>query len=117
MYARILRKIIYIYILVIQIYTYIFVTSERQSLQSDCRKLFSSKEEKKPEGRVTAIDQQNISPLLRTFNSYLRISHISNIISTKVEIGSNRGTWEKISDQFYQCRLSVYRLINSNNIA
>lgn len=83
----------------IQIYTYIFVTSERQSLQSDCRKLFSSKEEKKPEGRVTVIDQQNISPLLRTFNSYLRISHISNIISTKdFEIGSNRprrGTWEK----------------------
>lgn len=63
---------VYIYVLVIRtdtniyIYIYIFVTSyERQSLQSDRRKLFSSKEGRKSEGR--GYRSAKLSPLFTHF--------------------------------------------------
>lgn len=98
---------IYIYVLVIRtdtnIYIYIFVTSyERQSLQSNRRKLFSSKEGRKSEGRGKSIS--------KTFATIYAFSTL--IYELVIEIVL---TVESVISAVSSDYISVFRPINSNN--
>lgn len=85
------------------IYIYIFVTSyERQSLQSDRRKLFSSKEGRKSEGRGKSIS--------KTFATIYAFSTL--IYELVIEIVL---TVESVISAVSSDYISVFRPINSNN--